>query len=118
MHERERWQLILTRLRERGIVRVGDLVALTGASLATLRRDLAKLEDSGQLRRVHGGAEHGRGFRPERDLTATSFGASQTLNAGKKRAYFGPQGRHPARRRRFHHSQRRFHDLVHGAMSA
>ena len=29
MHERERWQLILTRLRDRGIVRVADLVGVT-----------------------------------------------------------------------------------------
>ena len=57
MHERERWHLILNRLRERGIVRVNDLASLTGASLATLRRDLARLEDTGQLKRVHGGAE-------------------------------------------------------------
>lgn len=84
MHERERWQLILNRLRERGIVRVNDLAALTGASLATLRRDMARLEDSGQLRRVHGGAETaevGQG-----DLTAASFGASQTTNAEAKLA--------------------------------
>lgn len=84
MHERERWQLILNRLRERGIVRVNDLAALTGASLATLRRDLARLEDTGQLRRVHGGAETaevGQG-----DLTAASFGASQTTNAETKLA--------------------------------
>jgi DeoR family transcriptional regulator, ulaG and ulaABCDEF operon transcriptional repressor len=84
MHERERWQLILTRLRDRGIVRVTDLVGVTGASVATLRRDLAKLEDSDQLRRVHGGAESvASGQTP---LTAPSFDASQTLNADLKRA--------------------------------
>ena len=84
MHERERWQLILTRLRDRGIVRVADLVGVTGASVATLRRDLAKLEDSGQLRRVHGGAESvASGQTP---LTAPSFDASQTLNADLKQA--------------------------------
>ena len=84
MHERERWQLILTRLRERGIVRVNDLAALTGASLATLRRDLARLEDTGQLRRVHGGAETAE--VSQGDLTAASFGASQTTNADNKLA--------------------------------
>jgi DeoR family transcriptional regulator, ulaG and ulaABCDEF operon transcriptional repressor len=83
MHERERWQLILNRLRERGIVRVSDLASLTGASVATLRRDLAKLEDSGQLRRVHGGAESAE-VSGQNELTATSFGASQTLNAEAK----------------------------------
>lgn len=84
MHERERWQLILNRLRDRGIVRVADLVGVTGASVATLRRDLAKLEDSGQLRRVHGGAESvASGQTP---LTAPSFDSSQTLNADLKQA--------------------------------
>lgn len=84
MHERERWQLILSRLRERGIVRVADLVGLTGASVATLRRDMAKLEDSGQLRRVHGGAE--TVASAQTPLTAPAFGTSQTLNADLKRA--------------------------------
>ncbi|WP_333815826.1 DeoR/GlpR family DNA-binding transcription regulator [Tabrizicola sp.] len=84
MHERERWQLILTRLRDKGIVRVADLVGVTGASVATLRRDLAKLEDSGQLRRVHGGAESVASTQTP--LTAPSFDASQTLNADLKRA--------------------------------
>ncbi len=85
MHERERWQFILTKLRERGLVRVGDLAALTGASVATLRRDLAKLEDSGQLRRVHGGAERAE-VAGQGELTATPFGASQTIHAAEKQA--------------------------------
>lgn len=84
MHERERWQLILSRLKERGIVRVSDLVGLTGASVATLRRDLAKLEDSGQLIRVHGGAE--TVASRQTPLAAQSFDASQTVNAELKRA--------------------------------
>jgi DeoR family transcriptional regulator, ulaG and ulaABCDEF operon transcriptional repressor len=85
MHERERWQLILNRLRERGIVRVADLAALTGASVATLRRDLAKLEDMGQLRRMHGGAEQAE-VSGQNELAATSFGTSQTIHALEKRA--------------------------------
>ena len=85
MHERERWQLILNQLRERGIVRVSDLAALTGASVATLRRDLARLEDSGQLQRIHGGAERSE-VSGQNELAATSFGASQTINAAQKRA--------------------------------
>jgi DeoR family ulaG and ulaABCDEF operon transcriptional repressor len=84
MHERERWQIILGRLRERGIVRVNDLAHLTGASLATLRRDLARLEDTGQLRRVHGGAETAE--VEQGDLTAASFRTSQTTNAEAKLA--------------------------------
>lgn len=82
MLERERQNLILNRLRERGIVRVSDLVTLTGASVATLRRDLAKLEDTGALRRVHGGAESVASGQSE--LTAPTFGASQTTNPDLK----------------------------------
>ena len=85
MHERERWHLILNRLRERGIVRVNDLASLKGASLATLRRDLARLEDTGQLKRVHGGAETAE-VSGQGDLTAVSFGASQTTNPQAKLA--------------------------------
>jgi DeoR family transcriptional regulator, ulaG and ulaABCDEF operon transcriptional repressor len=55
MHERERWQKIITQVRERGVIRVRDLVSSIGASPATLRRDLSKLNELGQLRRVHGG---------------------------------------------------------------
>ena len=84
MLEIERQHLILSRLKDRGIVRVADLVAMTGASVATLRRDLAKLEDTGQLRRVHGGAESVASGQSE--LTAPTFGASQTTNADLKRA--------------------------------
>ena len=85
MHERERWHIILTKLRERGIVRIADLSMLTGASVATLRRDLAKLEDTGQLRRIHGGAERAE-VSGQNELTATSFGASQATNALEKQA--------------------------------
>ena len=35
---------------------VDALVELTGASPATIRRDLTELEGHGQLRKVHGGA--------------------------------------------------------------
>jgi DeoR family ulaG and ulaABCDEF operon transcriptional repressor len=85
MHEHERWQVILSRLRERGIMRVRDLVPLTRASQATLRRDLAKLEQMGKLRRIHGGVEAiGGGAQPH--LATRSFEVSQTINAEKKRA--------------------------------
>jgi DeoR family ulaG and ulaABCDEF operon transcriptional repressor len=83
MLERERHQLILNRLRERGVVRVTDLLGVTGASVATLRRDLAKLEEEGRLSRIHGGAESlGSG---QEELSAPAFGASQTTNAEAKR---------------------------------
>lgn len=85
MHERERWKDILTIVRERGVVRVRELVSHTGASSATLRRDLAKLEAMGQIKRVHGGVEAVEAAQ-QSHLATRPFGLSQSLNAGRKRA--------------------------------
>jgi DeoR family transcriptional regulator, ulaG and ulaABCDEF operon transcriptional repressor len=85
MHERERWQRILKLVRERQLVRVNTLMTELDASSATLRRDLVKLEEMGQLRRVHGGAEAIEAAQ-QSHLATHSFGVSQTLNAGRKRA--------------------------------
>jgi DeoR family transcriptional regulator, ulaG and ulaABCDEF operon transcriptional repressor len=57
MIEREREELILRILRTDQFVTVGDIVGVTGASEATVRRDFARLEERGLLRRVRGGAE-------------------------------------------------------------
>jgi len=51
-----RWRKLRGFLRERGILRVEELAADLGVSAATVRRDLATLETSGELRRIHGGA--------------------------------------------------------------
>jgi DeoR family transcriptional regulator, ulaG and ulaABCDEF operon transcriptional repressor len=85
MHERERWQKILTMVRERRVVRVVTLVDELHASSATLRRDLVRLEEMGQLKRVHGGAEAIEAAQ-QSHLATRSFGVSQTLNAERKRA--------------------------------
>jgi DeoR family ulaG and ulaABCDEF operon transcriptional repressor len=85
MHERERWQLILTQVRARGVMRVRELLNLTQASSATLRRDVTKLEEMGQLRRVHGGIEAVEASQ-QSHLNTRSFGVSQTLNADRKRS--------------------------------
>jgi DeoR family transcriptional regulator, ulaG and ulaABCDEF operon transcriptional repressor len=85
MHERERWQLIVTLVRKRGVVSARELMQSTGASSATLRRDLVRLEEMGQLRRVHGGVEAVEA-PPQHHLATRAFGISQTLNARSKRA--------------------------------
>jgi DeoR family transcriptional regulator, ulaG and ulaABCDEF operon transcriptional repressor len=85
MHERERWQRILTLVRERRVVRVITLMDELHASSATLRRDLVKLEEMGQLKRVHGGAEAIEAAQ-QSHLATRPFGVSQTLNAERKRA--------------------------------
>lgn len=84
MHERERWLLILGKLRARGVMSVRDLISATGASRASLQRDLHKLEDMGQLRRVHGGAE-ALGAGEQSHLATRAFDVSQTLNVESKR---------------------------------
>lgn len=84
MHERERWQIILTQVRKRGVMSVRDLMLVTNASSATLRRDLTKLEELGQVRRVHGGVEAIE-IAQQPHLATRSFGVSQTFNAARKR---------------------------------
>jgi DeoR family transcriptional regulator, ulaG and ulaABCDEF operon transcriptional repressor len=84
MHERERWHIILTQVRERGVIRVRELVAATGASSATLRRDLVKLEEMGQVRRMHGGIAAIEASQ-QSHLETRPFGLSRTLNADRKR---------------------------------
>jgi DeoR family transcriptional regulator, ulaG and ulaABCDEF operon transcriptional repressor len=85
MLERERWQKILTMVRERRVVRVSALMDELNASSATLRRDLAKLEEMNQLRRVHGGAEAIEAAQ-QPHLATRPFNVAQTLNAERKRA--------------------------------
>lgn len=85
MHERERWQKILTLVRERGVLRVRDVLKDVVASSATLRRDLVKLEEMGQIKRVHGGVQAVEAAA-QTHLATRAFGISQTLNAERKRA--------------------------------
>ncbi|MBM7702167.1 DeoR/GlpR family DNA-binding transcription regulator [Metabacillus iocasae] len=52
----ERHQLILNLIKEKEVVKVQELLEITGASESTIRRDLSQLEDEKLLKRVHGGA--------------------------------------------------------------
>lgn len=55
--ERElRQEQILKAIREQGRARVSDLCERFDASEATIRRDLDQLEESGFVKRIHGGA--------------------------------------------------------------
>jgi DeoR family fructose operon transcriptional repressor len=56
MLTKQRHQLILQRLSEQKVVKLKELVDLTGSSESTIRRDLTDLEAEGYLARVHGGA--------------------------------------------------------------
>ncbi len=85
MHEKERHNAILNAVRDRPVVTVKEITALTGASEATIRRDIASLDQLKLLRRVHGGAE---ALNPPQigGLIGRPFHVSATLNTHKKRA--------------------------------
>ena len=52
----QRTEVILKELANRRILSVADICKLTGASEATIRRDLNTLDAQRKLRRVRGGA--------------------------------------------------------------
>ncbi len=85
MHEKERHNAILNAVREKPVVTVKEIVDLTGASEATIRRDIAGLESRKLLKRVHGGAE---ALNPPQvnSLIGRPFNVNATLNTQKKRA--------------------------------
>jgi len=55
MTVRNRADQILRELRHKGSLSLDELIAAVGASAASVRRDLAKLEEKGLVRRTHGG---------------------------------------------------------------
>jgi DeoR family ulaG and ulaABCDEF operon transcriptional repressor len=85
MHERERHRIILSVVQEKPVATIQDLMELTEASEATIRRDIAALHVQGRLRRVRGGAE---ALHPAQlgALAAKPFRVAEGENAGKKRA--------------------------------
>ena len=85
MHETERHRVIEAALRTRAFVGVAELCEVTGASEATIRRDIAALHLSGRLRRVRGGAE---AVNPPEEgaLMGRPFSVNETLNISQKQA--------------------------------
>jgi len=82
-HERslaaQRWEQLRALLRERRVVRVDDLCKELGASPATVRRDLARLERLGEVQRVHGGA-----VRVESQIEEPLFDHKASVNRAAK----------------------------------
>ena len=85
MHEIERHRIILSEVADRPVVTVGQLVELTGASEATIRRDIAALHVAGKLRRVRGGAE---ALHPPETvgIAGRPFSVNEAVNSDQKRA--------------------------------
>ncbi len=65
----ERHQIILKQLQLHNIVKLQDLIPLTGASESTLRRDLQDLEECHKLLRIYGGAQSIVSFHDEPELS-------------------------------------------------
>ena len=57
MHETERHRIILSEVNQRSMISINELKNLLGSSEATVRRDIVRLDKSGMLRRIRGGAE-------------------------------------------------------------
>ncbi len=85
MHERDRRTAILGALAGRSFLSVRELGRITGASSATLRRDVAKLEADGLLRRLHGGIAAPDPALPA-TLGAPAFHSERVRNVERKRA--------------------------------
>ncbi|MBC2666782.1 DeoR/GlpR transcriptional regulator [Novosphingobium flavum] len=87
MHAAERERLIVEAMRPNGFVSYRDLEGMLDASPATIRRDLSRLEETGQIVRVHGGAKlpEGEGARPgPLQLAGTPFDQAITQNLAAK----------------------------------
>lgn len=85
MHEKDRHRVILSAVQDRSLVTVVDLCALTGASEATVRRDINTLDDQKRLRRVRGGAE-ALTSTPFVGLAGRPFSVNETMNIAAKQA--------------------------------
>ncbi len=85
MHEKDRHRIILSAVQDRPVVTVVDLCTLTGASEATVRRDINTLDGQKRLRRVRGGAE-AINVTPFVGLAGRPFAVNETMNIAEKRA--------------------------------
>ena len=87
MHAEERERLILGEMSRTGFITYRDLEAHLSASPATIRRDLTRLERSGRIVRVHGGAKIAEATsKSDERLKGTPFAQSITQNLAEKQA--------------------------------
>ncbi len=85
MHESERHRVILSSVQDRAVMTVVDLCNLTGASEATIRRDISALHMQKKVRRVRGGVE---ALNPPQfvGLAGRTFAVNQTMRIREKQA--------------------------------
>lgn len=101
-----RHQVILDSLHAHGPTSVTDLAERTGASEATIRRDLAEMDSAGLLRRVHGGA-----LEADATSAAPSSGAAPGTSPGKSPGT-RPATLSPAARQLADEIDRPFHEVA------
>ena len=90
MRERQRAEIVRNLLAERGFLSIADIMAATGVSAASARRDAGRLAGSGYAERLHGGIQavgdaFSRTMTPAR-LATRSFDSGRTMNIEAKRA--------------------------------
>ena len=84
----EREEIIIRTVQRGLVVSVQELVSITGASEATIRRDLTKLEKLKQIKRTRGGAKLPDGMKPsikQPQLKETPFAYRKNVMDEKKR---------------------------------
>lgn len=90
MRDRQRAEIVRNLLAERGFVSIAEIMAATGASAASARRDAVRLAHSGFAERVHGGLQAVREVfvraPVQAQLATRPFDASRAINADAKRA--------------------------------
>ncbi|MGD0913946.1 MAG: DeoR family transcriptional regulator, partial [Terracidiphilus sp.] len=76
---------IVKYLLKAGTATIEDLLAVAGSSAPSIRRDLARLENRGLIRRTHGGAELAEPLLYEPFRYDSSFIAREQRHAAEKR---------------------------------
>jgi DeoR family transcriptional regulator, ulaG and ulaABCDEF operon transcriptional repressor len=90
MRERQRVEIVRNLLAAQGFLSIADLMAATGVSAASARRDAGRLADAGYGERVYGGIQALGGAFSRRmaqtSLETQAFEVSRTINIDAKRA--------------------------------
>ena len=90
MRERQRVEILRNLLAAQGFLSIADLMAATGVSAASARRDAGRLAQAGYGERVHGGIQALGGALSRRmtqeSLGTQAFDVSRAINVEAKRA--------------------------------
>ncbi|MGA8582629.1 MAG: DeoR/GlpR family DNA-binding transcription regulator [Roseiarcus sp.] len=90
MRERQRVEIVRNLLAAQGFLSIADLMAATGVSAASARRDAGRLAEAGYGQRVYGGIQALGGAFSRRmaqaSLETQAFDVSRTINIEAKRA--------------------------------